>query len=120
MRGPASGLAAALIAGAAGAWAGVATRPSIPEAEGPVWRLRAQGLVYRFHATFRAEALFDAAADPRETRDLAPDRPDDVAALRATFLAYMRRDSLASVPSSMEDWRRGLEALGYLGGGEKR
>ena len=120
MRGLLPGLAAALVLGAAGAAAGIATRPSIPSAEGPVWRLRARGLVYRFHAAFRAEALFDACADPAEARDLAPARADDLAAMRASFLAYLRRGSLAEVPASMEDWRRDLESLGYLGGGERR
>jgi len=120
MRGLLPGLAAAAVAGAAGAWAGLASRPSLPEAEGPVWRHRARGLVYRFHASFRAEALFDAREDPRETRDLAASRPADLEALRASFLAYLRRDSLAEVPISMEEWRRGLEALGYVGGGERR
>jgi hypothetical protein len=111
---PALGLA--LAAAALGAWGGAATRPSAPSSDGPVWRLRARGLVYRFHAAFRTEALFDAAADPRETRDLAPARPRDLEALRASFLRYLRRDSLDAVPASSEEWRLEMEALGYFGG----
>jgi len=120
MRNPLPALALAALAAALGAAGGLATRPSAPSAEGPVWRLRARGLVYRFHAAFRTEALFDACADPRETRDLARERPADLEAMRGSFLRYLRRESLGQVPASSEEWRLQMERHGYLGGGGPR
>ena len=109
-------LALGLVAAALGAVAGAASRPAAPSAEGPVWRHRSAGLVYRYHAAFRTEALFDAAADPAEARDLAAERPVDLALLRASFLRYLRVGSLEAVPASSEEWRDRLEGVGYLGG----
>ncbi len=61
-------------------------------------------------------ALYDLAADPGEHRDVAAERPEDVARLRALLTAW-RRD-LEPVPPERRsldaETRRGLEALGYL------
>ena len=74
-------LAAALAGAAVGA--AECSRPPRLTIEGPVWRYREGDLLYRFHATFRVERLFDAKEDPYETRDLSTTRPADLIALRA-------------------------------------
>ncbi len=105
-----------LAAGLAGRFAG----PDPLTAEGPVWRLRSGDLLYRFHATFRVETLFDAARDPFETRDLAAERPADMERLRAEFLRRLRVTGIEKVPASGEKWREMIEGNGYLGGGGRR
>ncbi len=109
---PAALLAAAALAAAA---AGAAERCAPPRVAvlGPVWRFRDRDLLYRFHATFREERLFDAAADPFETKDLAAARPGDLARLRAAFLRRLRVPALEKVPPSGEAWRELVEGLGY-------
>ncbi|MCK6479507.1 MAG: hypothetical protein L6R43_04960 [Planctomycetes bacterium] len=90
--------------------------PPNPTREGDVYRWRGR-LLYRFHATYRDERLFDPRADPYETRDLAPERGGEVARMRAAFLARLRLRSLDEVPRSMEEWLRLADGLGYLSGG---
>jgi hypothetical protein len=109
-------LATAVLVVAAG-WPGRLLAPDPVTAEGPVWRLRSGDLLYRFHATFRIEALFDAARDPYETRDLAAGRPADLERLRAEFLRRLRVPGIEKVPVSGEKWREMIEGNGYLGGG---
>lgn len=113
-----SALAPALLAAASlaavAAPLGRATSPEPPRAEGPVWRLARRDFVYRFHATFRTEALFDAGRDPLESADLAAERPEDLARLRTEFLRRLRVPGLDRVPSSAQAWREMLEDLGYL------
>lgn len=111
------GLLAAAVLGAAAGALGAAARPEPPTAEGPVWRMRRGSLLYRFHATFDREALFDAVADPLETRDVAAERPSELAILRAEFLRRMRAGKLEEVPDSAGAWRQRVEGVGYLGGG---
>ena len=83
---------------------------------GPVYRFRDHDLLYRFHATFRVEALFDLAADPLETNDLARQQPDQVRDMRSRFLATLEVASLEDVPAEGEEMREKLESLGYIGG----
>ncbi len=61
--------------------------------------------------------LYDLAADPGETRDLAPSRPGDVGRLRAR-VERLRQDErpAARVAESREAVER-LRALGYVAGG---
>ena len=72
------------------------------------------------------ERLFDISADPMETTDLAAERPDVVAALRAEYAAFAERLARRGVPADQgaadagapeaidEATREQLEALGYL------
>lgn len=112
-------LATAALAAAAGLL-GARAAPDPPGREGDVYRMRRGDLLYRFHATFRVESLFDAAADPHETRDLAAARPADLERLRAEFLRRLRLKDLDAVPVTAEEWRKAAEGLGYLGGGGDR
>jgi len=107
-------LAAVLAAGAI--WAAASAAPPRIAVEGPVWRYREGDLLYRFHATFREEKLFDAAADPYETRDLAAARPVELMALRAAFLKRLHRPDLEHIPVSGEAWRNDLAGNGYYHG----
>jgi hypothetical protein len=77
--------------------------------------MRSGGLVYRFHATFRVEKLFDERSDPRELQDLSAARPADVARLRAAFLRRMRQPSLDRVPVSGRQWLEDVMRNGYWG-----
>jgi len=110
---PAALLIAALLAAAA-AWASSAAAPPRLSSEGPVWRLRAGGLLYRFHATFRVETLFDEARDPYETDDLSRARPGDLERLRAVFLRRLHLPGLDQVPVRGREWREMLEGNGYF------
>ena len=117
---PLATLALAAVAAGAALWLG--TRSSAPalSAEGPVWRLRSEGLLYRYHATFRIETLFDAARDPTELEDLSKRRPADLERLRREFLRRLGVADLAKVPDAggakwLEDLRRSNP--GYVGGG---
>jgi len=89
--------------------------------------LRVGALKLIAHADGRAE-LYDLGADSGETRDLAAERPQDVARLRARLEALRaenegrRRARLAARASGdrervREETRRELEALGYVEGG---
>lgn len=100
---PAALLLAALLAAAAAGAASLSAPPRV-FAEGPVWRLRDGALLYRFHAVFREERLFDAAADPYETKDLSGARPDDLSRLRALFLGRLGVPSLERVPKTGREW----------------
>ena len=110
-------LAASLLA--ATAW--MTTREAVPpppERDGSVVRLRRGELLYRYNATFRAEALFLWRDDPLESRDLALERPRDLERLRGEFLGYYTgARTLADIPLEKQDWRATLESMGYLGGG---
>ena len=72
-------------------------------------------------ATARAE-LYDLAADPGETRDLAAERPERAAALRAELEAWVKQlhregaqAGTQAVPNRDPHPSRGaLEALGYV------
>jgi arylsulfatase A-like enzyme len=64
-------------------------------ATGPAWRgmmgaWRAGDLKLVADYESGSDALYDIAADPGETQDLAAARPDDLARLRADFLAWKR------------------------------
>jgi len=60
--------------------------------------------------------LYDVAADPAESRDLAPSRPDDVRELQR-LLAALRADDRGAAPSpERADTREQLRSLGYLSG----
>jgi arylsulfatase A-like enzyme len=65
--------------------------------------------------------LFDVADDPREDRDIAPDRPDVVAALAralAERLDAARRGAVEQAEQALSAARQDeLRELGYLGGG---
>ena len=86
------------------------------------YRLEKEGLV----DGRPVERLFDIVADPMETTDLAAERPEVVASLRAEYAAFAeslgRRGQLvaqgvaaAGTPDGIdEDTREQLEALGYL------
>ncbi len=111
-------LAAATLLAAAMGFLGAAARPSgrFSKVPGdPIYRLTGEGWTYRFHATFRVEALFEEG-DRREARDLSRERPDEVARLRARFLARMDLGSLGAVPAEDEEMRERLRANGYVGG----
>lgn len=110
---PAALLISAALAAVA-IWAASAAAPPRISVEGPVWRYREGTLLYRFHATFREERLFDAATDPYETRDLRGDRTADLERLRAGFLKRLRAPSLEKVPVSGENWKNDLAGNGYL------
>ncbi|HVO11810.1 MAG TPA: sulfatase-like hydrolase/transferase [Vicinamibacteria bacterium] len=61
--------------------------------------------------------LYDLASDPREEKNLAASRPQDVARLRALLLDLRRSDpGLQRAEESPEALER-LRALGYAGGG---
>jgi arylsulfatase A-like enzyme len=60
--------------------------------------------------------LYDLAQDPRETRDLAAERPEDVRALRAElerFRGGARKGQTIAAPTAEEQER--LDAMGYGG-----
>ncbi len=113
-------LVAVVLLAAAAVWAGLSVAPDPLRVEGPILRLRSGELVYRFHATFRVEALFDAIRDPYETRDLAAKRPEDLARVRGEFLKRLGLPSLEAVPSSGQRWKEMLEGNGYFAGGKSR
>lgn len=110
---PAALLATALLGAAAMAAAAAAFGPN-PSREGDVYRWRGR-LLYRFHATFRVEALFDPSVDPFETRDLSKGMPEETLRMRGGFLRRLRLRSLGEVPVSMEEWRMLVEGNGYFG-----
>lgn len=65
----------------------------------------------------RPARLFDLGADPGERRDLAPQRPDDVARLRQRLEAWRARyptPTTIDVPLDAQT-RRDMRALGYGG-----
>jgi len=74
---------------------------------------------FRFIRAPRGE-LYDTSADPRETRNLAADRPDAVAAMSA----WLDREVGTLAPAPPEavpaETREALAALGYVGGGGVR
>ena len=115
MRLPAPALAAVAVLALAFAWLGSAAAPRAPRNEGPVWRLREGRLLYRFHGTFRTEALFDLRVDPLETRDVSREHPETLERLRAAFLRYVGARTLEEAPASGEEWRRAMEGVGYVG-----
>jgi hypothetical protein len=112
-------LLATAVLGAAGLAAGRGAVPANPTREGDVYRWRGR-LLYRFHATFRDEKLFDPGADPFETRDLGEERPADLARMRTSFLRRLGLRDLEAVPVSEEEWRRLAGEIGYVGGGGGR
>ncbi len=107
-------LATAVLGAAAGLAGSGAVGPN-PVREADVYRWRGR-LLWRFHATFRDEKLFDLRTDPFETRDLAAEMPAEAARMRGTFLARLRLRRLGEVPVSEEEWRGMVEGNGYFGG----
>jgi arylsulfatase A-like enzyme/Flp pilus assembly protein TadD len=79
----------------------------------PLFSFRAGAL--KFVEAPRPE-LYDLAADPHETRDLARERPSDAARLRSALAAFRRAERAGSAapidPGSAEK----LRALGYVAG----
>jgi len=62
--------------------------------------------------------LYDLAADPGETRDLAPSEPDRSAAMRAALQDWRNATALSArdnLVSGSEEAEAKLRALGYLG-----
>ena len=114
--GVAAALAVLVSISAVAAFAALLCAPPPPSREGDVWRLRRAGKIYRFHATFRTEALFEAS-DALETLDLSAGRRDELLALRGRFLGLVRARSLEEVAADGDEWRRRLEGVGYIGGG---
>ena len=110
------GLAAAFAVAAAAATAPMLLPPPLPERTADVYRLRSGWFLYRFHATFRIEALFYPQGDPYETRDFSALFPADLARLRAEFLRRLRLHRLEDVPVTEGEWRKLVEGVGYLGG----
>ncbi|HEY6546379.1 MAG TPA: tetratricopeptide repeat protein, partial [Vicinamibacteria bacterium] len=62
--------------------------------------------------------LYDLRADPREERNLAATRPDDLAALRALLTGLRSRERQVSRVSEDTAVTERLRALGYLAGGQ--
>jgi len=60
--------------------------------------------------------LYDVAADPAESRDLAVARPADAARLRAALAAFRGEDRPAARASVAPEVSERLRALGYAGG----
>jgi hypothetical protein len=112
------------VAALAGIAAGVLLWPreAGPRREGNLVLLERRGLVYGFNTTFRVESLFDAAGDPYRTRDLAKERPEEVARLRGEMLAALGLASLEEIPNDSRAWLENLEKgqPGYTGGGGER
>jgi choline-sulfatase len=63
------------------------------------------------------EELYDLAADPAESRDLARLRPSRAAPLRALLERFERRPAAAARTSDDPAVLESLRALGYVGGG---
>jgi hypothetical protein len=107
-------LAAAALVAAALAAAAAAPVPRVERGPGVI-RFRDRDRTLRVHLVFGTEALF-AAGDAAETRDLAAERPEELAAMRARLLRRRRAGSIADLvlPDDLRR-RRELEALGYLG-----
>ncbi|MHC4925576.1 MAG: hypothetical protein ACYTG4_16095, partial [Planctomycetota bacterium] len=94
----------------------VSSAPEPLTRNGGVLRYRRAQWLYRYDTTFRKEALFDAVADERETKDVSGEHPDMVEDLRAAFLRHLKRHRLEDLPSGDEEWRKALEGVGYVGG----
>lgn len=71
------------------------------------------GLRYTFHATSGAESLTDAAAAPGTARELAAERPDELARLRAAMLRERGAASLDDLAAAHRRTLEELKALGY-------
>ena len=80
-------------------------------------RRGARKLHFDSHA--RAARLFDLARDPRESRDLAGEQPDEARALLAELEAFRAGAAVPeSIPAPTKEEQALLEDLGYGGGGE--
>ena len=84
---------------------------------GPAGQSLAMGGLKYVEEEGRAPVLFDVAADPQETRDLAAARPDDARRLRLELEGW--RAGLAAPPSPTAAARdaareEALRALGYV------
>ena len=106
-------LALAAVLGAIAVGAAGTIRPPRLEFGGPVWRYHEGDLLYRFHATLEEEKLFDAEADPYETKDLSAARAADLERMRAAFLRRMHVPGLEKVPDNGEAWLEYVHGLGY-------
>lgn len=73
-----------------------------------------------------SEQLFDLAADPGETTDLATERAEDLVRLRLTLEEVVDEVASAGIPRAdlpmdiQEDSEERLRAIGYIGGGQQR
>jgi len=113
-RGLVPALLATAVLGAAAALLGRAAVGPNPVREADVYRWRGR-LLWRFHATFRDEKLFDPRTDPYETRDLSGEMPGETLRMRNSFLKRLRLHSLGEVPVSEEEWKGMVEGNGYFG-----
>jgi len=75
--------------------------------------LRARGLKW-IRPQARAPGLFDLAADPGETRDVAVERPAEAAALDAVLRARLEGGGPVRAPGDDAATREALRALGYV------
>ncbi|MGE0454592.1 MAG: sulfatase-like hydrolase/transferase [Vicinamibacteria bacterium] len=71
---------------------------------------------FRFIRAPRNE-LYDTSADPRETRNLASERPDAVAAMSGWLDRVAGTRAPAAPEAVPAETREALQALGYVGGG---
>ena len=52
--------------------------------------------------------LYDIARDPGETRDLAAERPEDLAAMQAAWERYARDEGVLPMPAGYEPRRQAM------------
>jgi hypothetical protein len=72
------------------------------------------GFVYTYHVPTGAEALFDAAVDPDQVRNVIRAHPKRAWELRRAMETRLRVPSLRALRSRHEDSIRSLRSLGYL------
>jgi len=73
---------------------------------------------FRFIRAPRGE-LYDTSEDPRETRNLASERPDAVIAMSAWLEREVGTQAAAPPEAVPAETREALQALGYVGGGAR-
>jgi len=72
------------------------------------------GLRYTYHVPTGHGALFDLSADPRALSNLAHDRPELAAQLRAMLAAEHDVEDLESLRGEYRETIEALRGLGYL------
>lgn len=91
--------------------------PAGPDRDGVPSILRHDdgGLRFTYHVPTGAEGLFDLANDPKCLRNLAEERPADLARLRADVLRRIGVKDLAELRTGDDaDLAERLRALGYF------